>query len=174
MSEKITALLEAIVSKKPADAREVFDSIMVEKLRSVVESHRDVVAENLFADHKADEELDEDYDYDDEEVLEEGRGGSVDKDGAHELKLFADNDSGLYHGHRAAVEANLKKHHAKGRYDHELAKKAWLHHATFAADRYAQTFGGLGERGHHIFNKKTREHAAKMMADEFRDDHLTD
>lgn len=170
MSEKITALLEAIVSKKPADAREVFDSIMVEKLRDTVQSHRDVVAENLFNNHEADEELDEDYE-DEGEVLEEGRKGPVDKHGVVELKTFIDNEYGLQN-HRQAIHRNQMNHAEKGRHDREKAVVGWKHHADLGANKYAETFGGLGQKGHHIFNNATRHAVAKELEAEHYEDHI--
>lgn len=182
MSEKITALLEAIVSKKPADAREVFDSIMVEKLRSVVESHRDVVAENLFADHKADEELDEEFDYYeeglDEEELTEGRKRDLDPHGVTELTLHADNSEHLYNGHRQHVIANLLRHakrslsNPKKPYDRERAVDAVMHHMHVAADDYARAHGGLGETGRTMFSPATKRKAAEQIESDIHDDHI--
>lgn len=106
------------------------------------------------------------------ESLDEARGSTVDNDAAVELKLHADNSSHLFHGHRQMVHNNQMRHAKAGRYNRELAVKAWEHHARVAADDYASTYGGLGERGHNIFNKATRKAVAKQLEKEHYEDHI--
>ena len=48
MSKTVENLLEAVVDQKPHDFKEVFDQIMVEKMRDVVDEYSSVVAEGLF------------------------------------------------------------------------------------------------------------------------------
>lgn len=104
--------------------------------------------------------------------LDESRGSTVDNHAAVELKLHADNSSHLFHGHRQMVHNNQMRHAKAGRYNRELAVKAWEHHARVAADDYASTYGGLGERGHNIFNKATRKAVAKQLEKEHYEDHI--
>ena len=51
------ALLESVVDKKPADFAEIFEDIMVEKMRSAVDDYSVFVAENLFVNEE--EELEQ-------------------------------------------------------------------------------------------------------------------
>lgn len=59
MNKKVEDLLVSIVEKRPADAGEVLQDIMVEKLRTVVERRRTEVAEDIFNTNEESE--DEDY-----------------------------------------------------------------------------------------------------------------
>ena len=62
MSDKTTEnLLEAVIEKKPVDFREIFEELMVPKLKAVVGEHSQVVAESLFLndDDESGEQLDE-------------------------------------------------------------------------------------------------------------------
>jgi len=68
MSDKTTEnLLEAVIEKKPVDFREIFEELMVPKLKAVVGEHSQVVAESLFLNDD-DEELEEE----DEQLAEAG------------------------------------------------------------------------------------------------------
>jgi len=68
MSNKLEALLESVVDKKPADFAEIFEDIMVEKMRSAVDDYSVFVAENLFVNEEEEDELEED---ESEEYLDE-------------------------------------------------------------------------------------------------------
>jgi len=71
MSNKLEALLESVVDKKPADFAEIFEDIMVEKMRSAVDDYSVFVAENLFVNDEEEEELEEDESVEEEEQLDE-------------------------------------------------------------------------------------------------------
>ena len=70
---KLQSLLEAVADKKPHDFKEVFDDVMVEKMRAVVDEYRDVVAESMFVEAEEEEEISEDDEEDEsvEEYLDE-------------------------------------------------------------------------------------------------------
>ena len=63
--------------------------------------------------------------------------------------------------HREAVQTNLVRKVAGGKYDHAQAGKLWEHHAKMVDDHNAKHFGG-GKA-----SPATRAHAAREMADEF-------
>lgn len=60
---------------------------------------------------------------------------------AHELFLYATNDSKLYRRMIENVLANLEKKISKGIYDREKAVDAWYYVATEASKRYEKDFG---------------------------------
>ncbi len=90
--------------------------------------------------------------------------GPVDDDAAHELDLYAENTSELYN-QKKSILANIKRKIASGKYDHSLAPKLWMYWVDAAARRYTKEFGSGGSV---IFNKATREHLAKELADRYR------
>jgi len=64
MSKNLENLLEAVIDQKPAEFREIFDELMVEKLREKLKAHEEVVSGKLFdteeeSDDEEDEQLDE-------------------------------------------------------------------------------------------------------------------
>jgi hypothetical protein len=178
MSEKVTSLLESIVSKKPTEAREIFEQIMVEKLRETVAAHRDIVAESFF---EKDADLEEDYESEDlgeEELTEARRKAKADPDAVRELVLHANNDQHAYNM-ADPVRKNLERHanrHIKSNgersYSRDRAVDAWNHHTNRVADHYASIHGGLGEKGHHMFSPADRRRAAEELEDDFHFDHI--
>lgn len=92
-----------------------------------------------------------------------GRASSIDDHAVTELVLYADNNSKLYFGIRAAIIANLKKHIAKGRFEKAKAVKAFGYVADAAAKAYTQEFGE--GRGFGIFSAATRRAAAAELLD---------
>jgi len=64
---KLQSLLEAVVDKKPHDFREIFNDVMVEKMRGVVDEYRDVVVESMFVDAEEVAEEEEEISEEDEE-----------------------------------------------------------------------------------------------------------
>ena len=92
MSNKLEALLESVVDKKPADFAEIFEDIMVEKMRSAVDDYSVFVAENLFVNEE-EEELEEDESVEEEEQIDEISKYKA-RDAAHKaLKLAIDADA---------------------------------------------------------------------------------
>ena len=79
MKEKITDLVESIVDEKPVETKDIFEQIMLDKIRKVVSEHEPVVAASLFEDEESEEEDDvEALEYEPEdEDLEEGTVGGM-------------------------------------------------------------------------------------------------
>lgn len=77
----------------------------------------------------------------------------------HELVLHGDNTGHLYHQSHQPIVHNLAKHMAKGKYDHEKARKLWGYHADRVAQDYHREHGGQG-KWHHAFSTATRRAAA--------------
>jgi hypothetical protein len=89
---------------------------------------------------------------------------------AHELFLFAINESELYRQRIVPVINNLRKKVKKGVYRADLALKLWRYVADDAAKRY--THGGYGTgKGYGIFTVPIREAAARELA-EYYDENL--
>lgn len=100
-----------------------------------------------------------------------------DKHHARELQLISENSgpdprahyasergsAHQIHQHRKAVEANLVKKIAAGKYDHAQATKLWEHHAKQVSDH------GAKHHGSRKADAATRMAAAKEMADDFHD-----
>lgn len=89
---------------------------------------------------------------------------------ARELVLHGDNTSHLYFQSHQPIMANLKKKAAKGKYDHEKAKKLWSYHADRVAQSYHKEHGSPHVKWHHAFPTKVRKEAAKHWADDNRDE----
>jgi len=100
-----------------------------------------------------------------------------DEHGATNLQLISENSGPDPHSrfdsergsanqinrHRDAVETNLNRKIAGGKYDHAQATKLWAHHAKMVSDHNAKHYGG-GKA-----DPATRMAAAKSMADDFHD-----
>lgn len=86
-----------------------------------------------------------------------------DEDAAHELFLYATNDSDLYNRGALPIIANLQRKVKKGVYDAELAIKLWRYHADSAAKGYNKEYGGT-------FTPATRDMAAKQFRDYYDED----
>jgi len=93
---------------------------------------------------------------------------AVDRTEASELKLFIDNDGQLYRGMTTNIYKNLVNKKAAGRYNSQLATKAFL--ADEGAKRYVKEFGSRGDRWHEMFNKPTRMHVAEQLRDDFEEE----
>lgn len=104
-------------------------------------------------------------------ILLEKEDDSVDHTSVRELRVFADNDSHLYHSSKVPIEKNLLKKHAKGVYNHEKAIKLWGYHADRAAQAYHKEFGTKDQHWSKMFPKAVRNAAAKEWADDHRDEH---
>ena len=96
----------------------------------------------------------------------------IDEHAAKELELYLDNDSRFSmdapSGIGYSVRENMLRLQKRGKYNHALAPKGWLHVVDAAAQSYAREFDDA-KRWHVIFNAPTRRAVAKSMADEFRD-----
>ena len=87
------------------------------------------------------------------------RSGPVDTHAADELELYADNTYAL-HNQKMSIVANIQRRLKSGKYDHSKAPKLWMYWVDAAARMYSKEFPGT------TFNKATREHVAKGLADE--------
>jgi post-segregation antitoxin (ccd killing protein) len=83
-----------------------------------------------------------------------------------ELQLYIDNDYQLYR-QKQAIEENLRKKCAKGKYDHTKAPKLWQYMVDEGARKYAKEFGGTVRM---MFPKPLRAALAKEYADDWRDE----
>lgn len=91
---------------------------------------------------------------------------------AEELVLFIDNERDLApfgpEGQGKAAADNLRRKMARGTYDPMLAPKQMMYVADAGAKRYTKEHGTPGPHGSFgIFNKATRELAAKKLARSF-------
>lgn len=88
---------------------------------------------------------------------------------AHELVLFAVNDSRLYHQSAQPIMQNLRRKIAKGTYDPELALKLWGYHAERAAKAYEREFMNPGD-WKRVFPPPVRREAAREFARHYREE----
>lgn len=89
--------------------------------------------------------------------------------GVNDLRLFADNDSGLYHQSKQPIEKNLDKKMGKGIYDHTMSVKLWGYHADRAAKAYHDKFGD-GRPWNVAFPPALRRSAAQSWAEDYRNE----
>ena len=95
------------------------------------------------------------------------RDTTVDKDAVRELVLYITNDASLYPQVQAIVK-NMKQKIKRGKYDDELAVKAWQYLADAGVAKYDKEFGsGGGTKA--MLNKATREQIARELRDEYAD-----
>lgn len=80
-----------------------------------------------------------------------------------ELELFIDNDETLYR-QSGAIQENLLRKIAKGRYDHKKAPKLWLYMVNEGARRYVKEFGGNGRL---MFPLAGKKNLAQRYANQF-------
>jgi len=97
----------------------------------------------------------------------------VDKDGARELALFAENTSEIYNGILTSVLTNLQRKAKKGIYDKNKAVVAWLHVIDEAAKLYDNWYGS-GRDSLQLFNKATRMEAARQLMNRMDEDVFQD
>lgn len=91
------------------------------------------------------------------------RDTTPDKVAAKELYWYVVNNPRI----PAAVIANLKRKHAQGKYVHSLAIKAFENLANSASMKYSREEAYSREN---IFDVPTRKHAARELADHFKDE----
>ena len=98
--------------------------------------------------------------------------GPADTVAARELALYAENigpgTGGYVYNQRVSIIANLRRKLKKGVYNHTLAAKLWRYWMDTAAKEYTKEFGGSGTYG--IFTPATRDAAAKIVADDLREE----
>ena len=114
-------------------------------------------------------ELFGDYKYGDIEssTVLSARDNTVDKDAVRELVLYITNDASLYPQVQSIVK-NMQQKIKRGKYDAELAVKAWQYLADAGVAKYDKKFGsGGGTKA--MLNKATREQIARELRDEYED-----
>ena len=91
----------------------------------------------------------------------------IDMEAARELALYIENDSFLYFNHIMPYIKCLHKKRIRGTYDPEKAVAGWERIATEGAKKYENEF--LNVRYYRVFNKATREEAARYLRGFFLD-----
>lgn len=89
------------------------------------------------------------------------------EDCARELALYIENDYELYKQCIVPYIQCLHKKREKGTYDPEKALPGWERIATEGAKKYERDF--LSVRYYHVFNRATREEAARYLQGFFLD-----
>lgn len=89
----------------------------------------------------------------------------IDMEAARELELYIENDSFLYFNHIMPYIKCLHKKRIKGTYDPEKALPGWERIATEGAKKYERDF--LNVRYYRVFNRATREEAARQLQEFF-------
>jgi hypothetical protein len=85
-----------------------------------------------------------------------------------ELRLYGENDSGIYRSRYLPIVKNLRTKMARGTYDHEKAAKAFKYWADDVAKKYTREFSSRGPHGAYGgFTAEDRRCLAKEMADDF-------
>jgi hypothetical protein len=87
-------------------------------------------------------------------------------DEMRELKLYIDNDAGLYRQRYMPILKNLSSKKKQGKYRKPLAQKAFMYLIDDGAKRYVKSYGG-----NHldVFPKRQRKSLAKDYVDEFEE-----
>lgn len=85
----------------------------------------------------------------------------VDVEAARELALYIENDFELYTRYIAPYIQCLHKKAVKGTYEPDKALPGWERIAAEGAKKYERDF--LNVRYYHVFNRATREEAARHL-----------
>jgi hypothetical protein len=100
--------------------------------------------------------------------MESGKPTVADTQAADELRLYMENDFGIWEGNqKKSIEKNLALKMKKGKYDAALAPKIWMYLVDGAAQKYVKEFGSGRDRVDSMFNKATRMQVASELAQEF-------
>ncbi len=86
---------------------------------------------------------------------------------ARELKLYIDNDGDLYRRQTTYILKNLATKKAQGKYDHELAVKAFGYLADAGAKKYAKEFGSPNQPWNKMFDAGTRRRVSEALTKGF-------
>ena len=90
------------------------------------------------------------------------------EDAARELALYIENNRHLYDYCIVPYIQSLHRKRIKGTYEPEKALPGWERIATYGAKMYENEF--LSVRYYHVFNRATREEAAKYLQGYFLED----
>lgn len=148
--------LDSLVTDDTEATYAAFESRIQNKLLDALEVRRVEVASSIMDDLPVVEE---------EVDIQE-----LEESAARELVLHADNDYQLYRSSHLPIIKNLQRKKAKGIYDHEKATKLWGYHANRAAQSYHKAHGSANQKWHHMFSPEDRRKAAKIFADQGRDE----
>lgn len=91
----------------------------------------------------------------------------MNEEAARELALYIENDYELYMQYIVPYIQYLHKKRVKGTYQPEKALPGWERIATEGAKKYEREF--LSVRYYHVFNRATREEAARYLQGFFLD-----
>ena len=91
----------------------------------------------------------------------------MNEEAARELALYIENDYELYTQYIVPYIQCLHKKREKGTYDPEKALPGWERIATEGAKKYERDF--LSVRYFYVFNRATREEAARYLQGFFLD-----
>ena len=83
---------------------------------------------------------------------------------ARELKIYIDNDSGLYKQRYIPILKNLSNKKKRNKFNKSLAVKVFMYLVDDGAKRYTREYGGNPKN---IFPKSIRTELAKEFVDEF-------
>ena len=86
---------------------------------------------------------------------------------SRELALYTINTGNIYRGQTQAVIANLARKMKQGKFDKELAVKAFEHVAEVGAKQYQKEFGTPGQAWHKMFTASDRRLAAEEMLEHY-------
>jgi hypothetical protein len=100
--------------------------------------------------------------------MEAGKPTVADPHAADELRMYMENDFGIWEGNqKKSIEKNLALKMKKGKYDAAQAPKLWMYLVDQGAQKYVKEFGSAGDRVDSIFNKATRMQVAAEFAKDF-------
>jgi len=149
--------LESLATDDRESAYEAFTASVADKLSDALEVRRVELASSILGEP--------DFVVEEVDIQE-----LQESEAARELVLHADNDEQLYRSSHQPIIKNLQKKKAKGIYDHEKATKLWGYHADRAAQSYHKAHGSPNQKWHHMFSTDDRRKAAKMFADQGKDE----
>jgi len=84
-----------------------------------------------------------------------------------ELILFIENDETLYNQRIIPIVKNVQRRLKRNDYDHDKAPKLWMYLVDAGAKKYHSDFGTQGYKWYQQFPKELREHASKMLANQY-------
>ena len=87
-----------------------------------------------------------------------------DQDLAHDIELFAENDSDLYRQSYVPIVKNLKKKLDKGTFDVKLAAKLWMYYVQSADKKYQKDVNGTTPKGF-LLSVNDRKLLAERLAE---------
>tara|TARA_R100000781_G_scaffold75727_1_gene47049 strand:+ start:61 stop:399 length:339 start_codon:yes stop_codon:yes gene_type:complete len=90
-----------------------------------------------------------------------------------ELILFIENDETLYNQRIIPIVKNVQRRLKRHDYDHDKAPKLWMYLVDAGAKKYHQEHCSNSSKWHQIFYKELRENTAKILADKYFEEIVT-